>query len=180
MPRKKPKNEKTKVPGVYRRGERYVYSYRVEGRQKWGSAASLDEARRLKRQAEADADRGELIDLTTARFGEYARDWIEHYQGRTSRGFRESTRSSYRQILNDRLIPYFDGVRRLRLAEIQPRDVKACVRWLVEQRDPRTGRLLSKSTIRQHAGVLRALMGDAMEEGLLRSNPAKGVRVVVP
>lgn len=178
--RNEPKNEKTKAPGVYRRGERYVYSYRVEGRQRWGSAPSFDEARRLKRQADADADRGELVDLTTARFGEYARDWIEHYQGRTSRGFRESTRSSYRQILEDRLILYFDGVRRLRLAEIQPRDVKACVRWLVEQRDPRTGRLLSKSTIRQHIAVLRALMGDAMEEGLLRSNAAKGVRVVVP
>jgi integrase len=82
--------------------------------------------------------------------------------------------------LNTRLIPYFDGVRRLRLAEIQPRDVKACVRWLVEQRDPRTGRLFSKSTIRQNVGVLRALLGDAMEEGLIRSNPARGIRVVVP
>jgi integrase len=82
--------------------------------------------------------------------------------------------------LNTRLIPYFDGVRRLRLAEIQPRDVKACVRWLVEQRDPRTGRLFSKSTIRQTVGVLRALLGDAMEEGLIRTNPARGIRVVVP
>jgi integrase len=177
---KQPKNEKTKVPGVYRRGNRYVYCYRVAGRQRWGSAPSLDEARRLKRQAEADADRGELVDVTNASFGEYAREWIEHYHGRTSRGFRESTRTSYRMQLNTRLIPYFDSVRRLRLAEIQPRDVKACVRWLVEQRDPRTGRLLSKSTIRQAVGVLRALLGDAVEEGLIRSNPARGIRVVVP
>ena len=180
MPKQQPKNEKTKVPGVYRRGNRYVYCYRVDGRQRWGSARSLDEARRLKRQADADADRGELVDVTNARFGDYAREWIEHYHGRTSRGFRESTRTSYRMQLNTRLIPYFDGVRRLRLAEIQPRDVKACVRWLVEQRDPRTGRLFSKSTIRQTVGVLRALLGDAMEEGLIRTNPARGIRVVVP
>lgn len=177
--RSEPKNEKTKVPGIYRRGERYVFSYRVEGRQRWGSAATLDEARRSKRQAEADVDRCELVDLTAARFGDYARDWIENYQGRTSHGFRESTRSSYRHVRHDRLIPYFDS-RHMRLADIQPRDVKAFVRWLVELRDPRTGELFSKSTIRQHVAVLRALLGDAMEEGLLRSNPAKGVRVVVP
>jgi hypothetical protein len=30
--RTQPKNEKTRVPGVYRRGDAYVYSYRVAGR----------------------------------------------------------------------------------------------------------------------------------------------------
>ena len=70
MPKQQPKNEKTKVPGVYRRGNRYVYCYRVDGRQRWGSAPSLDEARRLKRQADADADRGELVDVTNATFGD--------------------------------------------------------------------------------------------------------------
>ena len=88
-----PKPERTRVPGVYRRGEAYVYSYRVAGRQRWGRAGTLDAARRAKRQADADADRGELVDLTRVRFGDYARDWVAHYQGRTSRGFRESTRS---------------------------------------------------------------------------------------
>jgi hypothetical protein len=141
--RTEPKTERTRVPGVYRRGDAYLYTYRVAGRQRWGRAATLDDARGGKRQAEADADRGELVDLPCVRFGDYARDWIEHYAGRTSRGFRESTRSMYRQMLNDRVIPYFDGVRRLRLAELRPRDVKAFVRWMVEQRDPRTGRLLS-------------------------------------
>lgn len=46
-------------------------------------------------KAEADADRGELVNLTTAQFGEfgdYARDWTPRYQGRTSRGLCESTR----------------------------------------------------------------------------------------
>jgi integrase len=178
--RSHPKIQKTKVPGVYRRGEAYVYAYRVGGRQRWGRAASLDDARRAKRQAEADADRGELVDLSRVRFGDDARDWITHYPGRTSRGFRGSTRTAYRRMLEDRVIPYFDGVRRLRLAEIQPRDVKAFVRWLLEQRDPRTGRLLSKSTVRQHVAVLRALLGDAKEEGVILHNPAAGARVVVP
>ncbi|MEX2195906.1 MAG: phage integrase SAM-like domain-containing protein [Thermoleophilaceae bacterium] len=175
------KTKKTNTPGVYRRGDRYLYTYRLEGRQRWGTADPLDEARRSKRHAEADADRGELRDLSRVRFGEFALDWIITYQGRTSAGFRESTRRSYRQMLTDRVIPYFDGERRLHLAEIQPRDVKTFVRWLIEQEDPRRpGRLLSKSTIRQHVAVLRALLGDAMEEGAIRTNPAAGVRVSVP
>lgn len=177
----KPATTKTSVPGVYRRGERYLYAYRADGRQRWGSAATLDQARRGKRQAEADADRGELFELSRVGFGDYAREWVIVYQGRTSNGFRESTRRVYRQMLEARVIPHFDANRRLRLAEIQPRDVKGFVRWLTEQEDPRRpGRLLSKSTIRQHVAVLRALLGDAMEEGLIPTNPAAGVRVSVP
>jgi integrase len=173
--------EKTKTPGVYRRGGRYAYVYRVRGVQHWGTAATYDEARRAKRQADADADRGEARELSRIAFGEYAREWIAGYQGLTSNGFRESTRRAYRQMLESRLIPYFDGRIRLRLAEIEPRDVKAFVRWLVTLEDPRRpGRLLSKSTVRQHVAVVRALLGDAMEEGLIRSNPAAGVRVSVP
>ena len=171
----------TATPGVYRRGKRYVYAYRVRGIQRWGTAETLDEARRRKRQAQTDADRGELENLSGVAFGAYARDWIGGYQGRTSNGFRESTRQRYRRALEIRVIPYFDGVARLRLAEITPRDVKAFIRWLIEQEHPRKrGQLLRKSTVREHVAVLRALMGDAMEEGVIRSNPAAGVRVSVP
>ena len=66
-PRCQRKNRRTRrrsVPGVYRRGERYVYSYRVAAGSAGARRATLDEARRLKRQAEADADRGELVDVT--------------------------------------------------------------------------------------------------------------------
>ena len=181
MPSKKSSHVKTSAPGVYRRGDGYVYTYRVRGRQRWGRAASFDEARRRKHQAEADAERGELRDTSRVSFGEYARDWVAGYQGRTSHGLRESTRTMYRGMLEQRVIPYFDGRVRLRLAEIEPRDVKAFVRWMVEQDDPRTpGRRLAKSTVRQHVAVLRAMLGDATEEGLIRSNPAAGVRIAVP
>jgi hypothetical protein len=71
----------TATPGVYRRGKRYVYAYRVRGIQRWGTAETLDEARRRKRQAQTDADRGELENLSGVAFGAYARDWIGGYQG---------------------------------------------------------------------------------------------------
>ena len=83
---------KTDVPGVYRRGDKYVYTYRKRGKQRWGTARTKAEARRLKRNAETDVERGQHRDLSRATFGEYARDWIEHYGGRTSSGVRESTR----------------------------------------------------------------------------------------
>lgn len=60
----------------------------------------------------------------------------------------------------ERITPFFGVQLRLRLGEIEPRDVKALVRWLMELEDPRRpGRLLGKSTIRQHVAVVRAMMG---------------------
>src|SRR4051794_12842863 len=70
------RTETTSVPGVYRRGSKYIYAYRANGRQRWGTADSFDDARRKKRQADADVDRGDFADLLTVGFGEYARDWI--------------------------------------------------------------------------------------------------------
>ena len=172
--------EKTDVPGVYKRGGRYAYSYRKRGRQRWGSARTKAEARRLKRNAETDVERGDHRESSRITFGDYAREWVEHYQGRTSRGFRESTRRWYRQMLEQRLIPYFDAERELRLTQIEPRDVKALVRWLAEQSDPRRpGIGLSRSTIQGHIAVVRALFADAVEEGVLRASPAAGVRVAL-
>jgi hypothetical protein len=135
MAAKKSSLEKTKTPGVYRRGKKYVYAYRVRGVQRWKTVDTYDEARRGKLAAEVDVERGELRDLSRASFGDYAREWIINYQGRTSNGFRGSTRRAYTQMLEARIIPYFDSRVRLRLAEIEPRDVKAFVRWMNEQED---------------------------------------------
>jgi len=55
---------KTDQPGVYKRGERYAYTYRKRGRQRWGTARTKAEARRLKHQAETDVARGEHRDST--------------------------------------------------------------------------------------------------------------------
>ncbi len=38
------KMERTQTPGVFKRGSRYVFSYRVEGAQTWESARTLDGA----------------------------------------------------------------------------------------------------------------------------------------
>jgi hypothetical protein len=38
--------EKTRTPGIFKRGSPYVLVYRVNGRQKWESARTLEDARR--------------------------------------------------------------------------------------------------------------------------------------
>jgi len=86
----------------------------------------------------------------------------------------------YRQMLEARLIPCFDHERGLRLAEIEPRDVKALIAWLAEQRNPHhPERTLAPATIGYHVAVIRALFADAVEEGVLRYSPTAGVRVAV-
>lgn len=65
---------RTDTPGVYKRGKKYTYVYRVEGRQKWGTAPTLSAARKAKRQAEADADRGLIFATEDIKFGDYARN----------------------------------------------------------------------------------------------------------
>ncbi len=48
--------EKTRTPGVFKRGSRYVFSYRVEGKQRWESCRTLDEARRAKAARATDIE----------------------------------------------------------------------------------------------------------------------------
>lgn len=103
--------EKTSVPGIYKRGGRYVFSYRVDGKQRWESAATLGEARKLKAARSTDVARGEFHDSSQFTFKQWAEAWVDRYYGR-GKGFRESTRDDYRRSLEKYAIPYM-GARRL-------------------------------------------------------------------
>src|SRR3954454_6983102 len=78
---------KTKYPGIYKRGSRYVVRYRVNGEHKSESARTLDEARRLQQARRTDIDRGEFHERSRVTFRAYADEWIDRYQGRGRRGF---------------------------------------------------------------------------------------------
>ena len=129
----------------------------------------------------ADVARGEFRSQSRVTFAEYARVWVETYTGRTSRGIRPETVREYRAELERRAIPYF-GERRL--SEIEPRDVKAYIAALAAGLElpgrPHLRRPLSVGSLRQAIAPVRAMLATAVEEGLLRSNPAAGVRLVVP
>jgi integrase len=166
-----PRLEKTSTPGIYKRGGRYVVRYRdPSGRQRKRFARTLAEARDLKASLVTDVRRGEYRETSRLPFSEYAVQWTETYQGRTSRGIREHTRADYRGLIERDAIPFFG---RMRLSEIEPRDVKAYVSQLA-------ARGLEPTSVRKVLAPVRALFATALEEGLIRSNPAAGVRVAMP
>src|SRR2546423_203542 len=107
----------------------------------------------------------------------YAKDWIDTYTRRTSRGFRESTRDGYRYSLEERAIPFFSK-RTPTLASISPPDVRAFIVSLfarqVADKPP------AVSTVRGHVAALKVLLATAVEDGLIRHNPASGVRIARP
>jgi integrase len=160
--------EKTKTPGIYRRGRRYVVTFRdQQGIPRKRSAATLAHARELKATLTADVKRGDYRTLPKLSFADYAREWIDSYQGRTGRGIRPETLADYRFDLERDAIPYFG---RRQLAAIEHRDLKRYATILSE-------RGLSPSSVRNALAPVRALFATALEEGLIRSNPAAGLRL---
>jgi integrase len=196
--------EKTRTPGVFRRGSRYVVAYRDEnGRQRKRSARTYDDARLLKSKLVAAVADGEHNPLSRVKFAVYAREWVARYQGKGRRGFREGTRDDYRRDLDRYIIPFFDGRLRRTIEQITPRDVANFVAVLCDETaqgervalERRAAQAmkdgvpvssiempaeiepvhLADATVRRILSPLRACMGSAMAEGLTRSNPTAGV-----
>ena len=166
-----PPLERTKTPGVYRRGGRYVVRFRDPyGRQRKRFAKTYKEAARLRSALAADVDRGEYRETSRLTLTEYAAEWISTYAGRTSRGLGEGTRDDYRGALEREILPRLGA---LRLSVVEPRDVKRVAHELAEQG-------LAPASIKKTIAPLRALLATALEEGLIRSNPAAGVRIALP
>jgi hypothetical protein len=62
------KLEKTKTPGIFKRGNRYAVIYRdADGRQHQESARTLDAARRLRNKRMASVDEGSYQQRTRER-----------------------------------------------------------------------------------------------------------------
>ena len=166
---------KTKTPGIFRRGDSYVVTYRHQGKQRKRFARTYEEALDVKAILRADKRRGAHRENSVLTFEEYARDWINTYMGRTNRGFRESTREGYRFSIEHRAIPFFSK-RTDTLAGIEPSDVRAFVKWLFEQEV--SGRPPAVSTVRGHVAAVKVLFATAMEDRKINYNPATGVRIV--
>lgn len=158
---------KTRTPGVFKRGDRYVVMYRDPlGRQKQESARTYDQARSLKANRDRErADRAFAPEHKVP-FEEFAMSWVERYQGKGRRGFREATRDDYRRDLRRYLTPFLDGQLHRTVDEISPRDVSALVAQLPAN--------LADATIRRILSPLRACLGTAVAEGLIAHNPTIG------
>ena len=162
--------ESTDVPGVYRRGSKFVAVYRAGGRQHKESADTLAEAQaiKLKRDGEARAERrGPTLH-------EFSLSWLERYAGSGHDSVRENTRREYRRLLVNFALRYFD--REIRVGELDRAALQQFVDWLTS-RPGRDGRLCDRS-IANALTPLRLALDAAVAEGLLAANPAE--QVVLP
>ena len=159
--------EKTKTPGIYRRGSRYVVRYRdARGNQHQAAAATLAEARQIRAERVSSVGKRERQPGKPQRFDEYARAWIDNTTGRTAHGLRAATRRDYRRALELYAIPFFEGTL---LSEIGPAMLKEFARDLT-QKD------LKPNTVRAMIAPVKSLLAEAHEDELIVSNPAAGVR----
>lgn len=156
--------ERTRYPGIYRRGSKYVVTWRHRGRQHKQTYPTLTAAREAKRERQAGETRPGATRITLAT---YAREWLETYNGRTGRGIAETTRKDYRRSLETYVLPELGGVR---LSHVEPRDVRALVRSLED-------RGMRPSSVVKNVAALKALLATAVEDGLIQTNPSGAVRI---
>lgn len=205
------KLERTKTPGIYRRRNadgtlgQYVAIFRAGGKQRRVYAATIDEARRLKREAEAARDRGEWEQQSAVTLRAYLAEWIDSYRGNGRRGFRDGTREEYRRLLDAYAHRFFSD--REKLTEITPHRMAQFVAWLAddnaqrrrhaavraewERRNaelspgerkyvPRAPSLpLADATIRNAVIPVSAALATAKRQGLIRHNPANDLALPV-
>lgn len=171
-----PKLTKTGTPGIYRRHTKacyggrcdcsYVVVWRHRGKQETETFRTMAEAREAKGSRNAGDSR------PTARvvLGDYFEEWIQSYSGRTSRGLSERSRELYRRSARDHFLGRW---RTWKLADVEPTDVRQLYGEL-----RRNG--ASTSALRQLRSTLSAMFSTAFEDGLIRSNPVRGVRIPAP
>jgi len=153
-------------PGIFKRGNRYVVTWKHRGKPRKSFHRTLTEARRAK----AKRASGDTEPISRQRFDAYAREWAHSYQGRTGRGINETTRASYADALERHAIPHFGTTR---LGDITAPDVRAFVRKLTD------GSGLSARSARRYFAPVRALFAQALDDGHITRNPAAGARVFV-
>ncbi|HEX3328451.1 MAG TPA: tyrosine-type recombinase/integrase [Gaiellales bacterium] len=160
--------ERTRHAGIFKRGNRYTTRVRDRrGRVRRVNGATIAEVKAKRAAFETDVARGEWRAQSRVTFAEYAVDWVETFAGRTTRGIRPETLDDYRRNLERNGIKFFG---RMRLVEIEPRDVRKFIRTI-------QARGLSPNTVRLAVAPVRALLATAVEDGVIRSNPCAGIRL---
>ena len=133
-------------------------TYLDRGRQRTETFATAAEAREAKRTRESQIARSEFSPPQRVKLHEFAREWIDRYQGTGRRGFRKETREEYRALLERFTLRYFPPA--ITLTEIDPRGVADFIGWLTRQPNKQGG-TLSDSSIRNALVPLSACLATA-------------------
>jgi integrase len=161
---------KTRYPGIYRRGDRYVVVWRHRGRQHKQACRTLAEAREVKAEKVRP---GGSAPPTRQTVEDYGRAWIETYAGRTAHGLTERTREAYRKSLERHVFP---SIGHLRMADVEPTDLRRLVADLCRPSDHRKV-ALAPASVRKHLRPMVAMFNTAVDDGALRASPAARLRV---
>lgn len=192
---------KTRHPGIYKRGGRYMVIYRDRTKkQRSETCDTLAEAQRVKAERVAAVKNRTHRQVSVQPFPDYVTEWIETYTGHKGGSFREHTRREYRRIIGRYLVPFFDGYT---LGEIATKDVRAFGLWL--QNDELQGELkaevsrkrlaakkgvspdslplkpkpvtLADGTVSRIVTTLSAALTTAVNDGLIDRNPVRDAAI---
>jgi integrase len=159
---------KTRHPGIYKRGGRYVVVYRADGRQRKESARTLDEARALKRSRETARDRGELHRATAVTFRQACDEWLRYVEHDRQR--RHTTLRGYRNVVDAHLVPEFGED--TPLGRITTERIDAYRERLL------AGGKISRRTAQQVLVLLHGVLQRAKQRRWLAVNPAEDAEKV--
>lgn len=165
---------KTGIPGVYKRGGRFVAITRHKGKRVKTYHRTKAEAKAAKAARDAGARPS-----SREPFDKYVERWLCEYTGRTSKGLAATTRSDYAYLLREYAVPFFKA---RKIGDIGPLDVKLFIDHLAKlspKKSQNGSKRLSPATIRRILCPLKAMLAEAYELELIKTNPAN-VRVVVP
>lgn len=123
---------------------------------------TADDAKEALADAQRALRRG-TADFTRTRVGDYLRAWLDQQEGQ----LKPSTHGNYSRYLTADVIPALGGKL---LKDLQRADVAALVRRLQDD-----GR--GATTVRRIHAVLSSALADAVQDGLLAENVAKGARL---
>ena len=132
-------------------------------------------AERALTAALAAVDRGDLNGVTRETFGGYAERWLADHRGRVE----HATAIDYENSLRNHLLPVLGAIR---LSAIRPehmrayaagkRDGSAAIAVQPKGKGGRIQRVLAPKTINNHLTLLSLILGHAVADGLIPSNPA--------
>lgn len=181
------KLEPTRWPGIYRRGDRWAYDWTdTTGKRRRGTADSREAASAAKAREEERARRGETPGAADrgVTLNAYALDLFGadldrpagvkpvrgRYTGRRG-AIRDATLSDYRRDLERWILP---DLGRRPIAKLTTPDLARLAAGLAARNG---SEYLADRTIRRIFAPLGALLAQAVEEGVIASNPARDVRL---
>jgi integrase len=155
------RNKEGKITGY--RGSYFT----ADGRRRYVSAKTKTEARRVLRQAMADADGGFIFDADTLKVGEYLDRWLSDSVSDTVKA---TTFERYEQITRLHLKPTLG---RVKLKALTPAHVRSVYREKLEEGS-------SARTVRYVHTTLHKALKQAVMDGLIPRNATEAVRPPQP